>query len=124
MPSIGANGTFTFTLTASNGVGLPATQAFTLTTGFFITTTLLPIATRGVAYSDQLQATGGATPYKWKRIGTLPKGLKLKSTGLLSGTPKTKLSPGSYTFKVKATTKKSKGHPSVTATQTLTLTLR
>jgi len=92
--------------------------------GVCITTSSLPNATRGVAYSVQLHATGGATPYKWKRIGSLPKGLKLRSNGVLSGTPKTKhVSPGTFTFTVTATTKKSKGHPSVTATQKLTLIL-
>jgi hypothetical protein len=92
--------------------------------GFYITTTSLPGATRGVAYSVQLHATGGTTPYKWKRIGKLPKGLKLAHSGLLSGTPKTKhVSPGTYHFTVQATTHKSKGHPKVTATQALTLTL-
>jgi hypothetical protein len=67
--------------------------------GFHITTTSLAAATWGVTYGSQLQATGGATPYKWKRIGTLPKGLKLTSSGLLHGTPKLKhVSPGTYTF--------------------------
>jgi hypothetical protein len=68
---------------------------------------------------------GGTTPFKWKRIsGILPKGLKLKHTGLLSGTPKAKhVSPGTYSFTVQVTTHKSKGHPVQTATQALTLVL-
>jgi len=93
--------------------------------GFYITTTSLPGATPGSAYSQQLAATGGATPYKWKLIsGSLPKGLKLRSTGLLSGTPKSKnVSAGNYKFTVEATTHKSKGHAAQTATQALTLQL-
>ena len=93
--------------------------------GFHITTTSVPGATRGSPYSDQLQATGGATPYKWKLIsGHLPKGLKVHPSGLLSGTPKLKkVSAGNYPITVEATTHKSKGNPSVTATEALTLTL-
>ena len=91
--------------------------------GFHIVTTALRNATRGVAYRVQLQATGGATPYKWKRIGRLPKGLKLSKTGLLAGTPGATDKAGTYTFTVQATTKKSKGHPAQTARQPLALTL-
>ncbi|MGD0379017.1 MAG: neocarzinostatin apoprotein domain-containing protein [Acidimicrobiales bacterium] len=91
---------------------------------FQITTTSLPPATVGVTYSAQLEATGGATPYKWKRIeGSLPKGLKLHSNGLLSGTPKAKDVLEPYAFTARAQTHKSKGNPKVTATQGLTLTL-
>ncbi len=93
---------------------------------FHVTTTSLPSATRGDAYVGvQLEATGGATPYKWKRVaGSLPKGLKLHSNGMLSGTPKVKnVSPGTYTFTAQVTTHKSKGNPKITATKSLTLTL-
>jgi large repetitive protein len=91
---------------------------------FHITTTSLPAATVGVAYSVQVYATGGTAPYKWKRIaGSLPKGLKLHSNGLLSGTPKTKDVLEPYAFTARAQTHKSKGNPKLTATQGLTLTL-
>ena len=49
----------------------------------------LPRATIGLTYHDQLQASGGNAPYKWKLAkgsAKLPKGLKLNSTGLVSGT--------------------------------------
>jgi hypothetical protein len=96
------------------------------TTVFAIETSSLPPATRGVPYSVQLKATGGPAPYKWKRIGTLPKGLKLSSTGLLAGTPKSKhVNPGTFHFTAQATTKKSKAHKTTsTASQALTLTLQ
>ena len=56
---------------------------------FYITTTSVPPAIPGTAYSQQLAATGGATPYTWKKIaGALPKGLKVNRRGLLSGTPR------------------------------------
>jgi large repetitive protein len=55
----------------------------------------------GVAFSDQLTATGGTTPYTWSlNSGTVPGGVTLSSAGVLSGTP----SPaGSYTFAVNVT---------------------
>jgi hypothetical protein len=68
---------------------------------------------------------GGATPYKWKLVsGTLPRHLKLKRDGVLHGTPKLRnVSPGTFTFTVQASTHGSRGHPTVTTTETLTLTL-
>jgi hypothetical protein len=53
---------------------------------FHVTTTTLPNATPGVAYSTTLKATGGKTPYTWKKTAALPKGLKLSKGGKLSGT--------------------------------------
>lgn len=52
-----------------------------------ITTTSLPAGSVGTAYSYQLAATGGITPYTWSVQGTLPAGLSLSAAGLLSGTP-------------------------------------
>ncbi len=80
-------GTFQVLLTASNGINPNGTQIFTITVvGFGITTTSLPPATEGTPYSTQLQAQGGATPYKWVAVGALPSGLTLSKQGLLSGT--------------------------------------
>ena len=53
-----------------------------------ITTTTIPAASAGIAYSVQLQATGGVPPYKWTiSTGTLPAGLTLSTGGLISGIP-------------------------------------
>src|SRR4029453_240328 len=62
-----------------------------------ITTSTLPGGTVGVAYSQSLAATGGATPYTWSIVaGSLPAGLALNAaTGLISGTPTT---PGTALF--------------------------
>jgi hypothetical protein len=56
-----------------------------------ITTTSLPAAMVGVAYSQTLQATGGTPPYTWSvSAGALPAGITLNtSTGALTGTPTT-----------------------------------
>jgi hypothetical protein len=50
----------------------------------------LPIGKVGVAYTQQLTATGGTGPYVFTVVsGTLPAGLTLSAGGLLSGTPTT-----------------------------------
>jgi Putative Ig domain len=66
-----------------------------------VTTTTLPDAALGVAYSQALQVTGGSAPYTWALLtGTLPTGLSLSAAGVISGTPTV---AGTYTFTVKAT---------------------
>ena len=53
-----------------------------------IATTSLPAFTIGVPYSFQLQAVGGSGNYAWKiTSGTLPNGLVMSQSGLISGTP-------------------------------------
>jgi len=53
-----------------------------------ITTTSMPDGRVATAYSQQIQATGGVTPYSWSLYsGALPSGLSLSSGGLVSGTP-------------------------------------
>jgi hypothetical protein len=80
------------TFTATNGIGSPASQSFTLTVSLpplVLTTTSLPAGTVGVAYSQALSATGGQSPYTWSlSSGALPAGLTLDaSTGTISGSP-------------------------------------
>jgi hypothetical protein len=62
-----------------------------------ITTVSLPNATEGTAYSAQLDASGGTTPYQWAVDpgSNLPPGLSLSASGRISGTPTT---PGRYVF--------------------------
>jgi len=56
-----------------------------------ISTSALPDATVGQAYSATLQVTGGTAPFSWSvSSGTLPSGLSLTpSSGVISGTPST-----------------------------------
>ncbi|MDN5848790.1 MAG: putative Ig domain-containing protein [Nitrococcus sp.] len=55
----------------------------------------------GTPYSEQLTASGGAAPYTWALdSGTLPTGLSLSSSGLLSGTPTDR---AVFAFTVRAT---------------------
>ncbi|MBX5480743.1 MAG: putative Ig domain-containing protein [Myxococcaceae bacterium] len=79
---------FQVTLTDANGQ--TAQKALTLTAypELVISTASLPESYTGQAYNLSLSATGGAPPYTWSIAGgTLPTGLTLTSTGILSGTP-------------------------------------
>jgi hypothetical protein len=64
---------------------------------FIRTSSPLPQGTVGVAYSQQLAATGGTPPYTWSTPPTssLPPGVALSSSGLLAGTPSL---PDNYAF--------------------------
>lgn len=66
-----------------------------------ITTTTVPDYTVGTPYSFQLTASGGSANYSWTiQSGSLPDGLTLSRSGLISGTP-TGLDPGTpVTFDV------------------------
>lgn len=65
--------------------------------------TALPTATVGVPYSQQLTATGGAPAYTFSLIeGTLPGGLSLSTSGLVSGTPEPG-ADGTHSFAVRVT---------------------
>jgi hypothetical protein len=55
-----------------------------------VATSTLPNAQVGVAYSTQLQGTGGQLPYSWSLdtgSSALPVGLSISGSGIISGTP-------------------------------------
>jgi hypothetical protein len=82
-----------------------------------VTTSSLPNGTMGVAYSQTMAATGGMTPYTWIiTTGTLPAGLTLSSSGVISGTPTTAGGPTSVTCRVTDSA-------SATATKSLSITI-
>ncbi|RZI41730.1 CHRD domain-containing protein [Herbaspirillum sp. HC18] len=65
-----------------------------------VSTASLPDGAVGSPYSQSLIATGGTTPYTWTvASGTLPAGLTLDATGMISGTP-TAAGPSSFTVRV------------------------
>lgn len=66
-----------------------------------IETETLAEAIEGQAYSQQLQATGGAGGYTWVLAGgSLPAGVTLAPAGAISGTP---VAPVTASFRVRAT---------------------
>ena len=67
-----------------------ATAVLTLTvnTSLAIATHTLPQATATLLYRVAFTATAGAPPYTWRiSLGSLPTGLTLTSSGVLTGTP-------------------------------------
>ena len=54
-----------------------------------VATSSLTVGTIGVPYAASLSAAGGLAPYGWAVVGgTLPPGIHLAPSGILSGTPK------------------------------------
>ena len=103
------NGTFNFTVTASDTGGHVGTHAYTLTVSstppvscptITVTPGTLPTGTVSSVYSQTLSASGGAAPYIFTKTGALPAGLTLSSAGTLSGTPS---GAGQFNFTVTAT---------------------
>ncbi len=97
-------GRFTFTVTADNGVGAPATQAFTLdvTGPPVVVTPSRPLPGNvGLPLGTTLAAHGGAGAIAWTVAGgQLPPGLVLAPNGQFGGTP---TQVGSFTFTARAT---------------------
>jgi Putative Ig domain len=83
--------TSSFTVTATDGNGVPGARAYSITIGtaLAVNPASLPGGSVGVAYNQAVSATGGTGPYTFAvTAGTLPAGLSLNgSTGVLSGTP-------------------------------------
>jgi hypothetical protein len=98
-----ASGTNTFTIQVKDKASKTATKSLSITvySALSISTANLPAGSVGVVYNQNLNASGGKTPYTWSiSSGTLPAGLSLNaSTGVISGTPTTN-GTKSLTFKV------------------------
>ncbi len=114
-----ASGTSQFTLQVADS-GIPpviVTQSYTITIApapplSISTTSPLPQALVGSAYSETISSTGGIPPLTWSLIGTLPPGLTFTentttggsttpiTTGEISGVP---LTAGTFTFSVEVT---------------------
>jgi hypothetical protein len=120
-------GSFAFTPQVKDSASSPQTatisgQSITIVapgpTPIAITTSSLPGATVGSAYTANLSASGGTPPYVWSfASGQLPAGLTLSTSGAITGTP---ASSGSSSFSVQA--KDSASSPQ-TATKPETLTV-
>ncbi len=94
-------GLYSFTVQALDVNGVAGSLAMTLKVAMppiLVTTLALPTGTAASAYTFQLAATGGTTPYTYGLAdGTLPSGMSLSTAGLLSGTPTT---TGTWLFTV------------------------
>jgi hypothetical protein len=118
-------GTFSFSIDVrdSSATAQTAEKAFTLTVAgapaaatLSITTTTLASATENMVYSATLGAAGGTTPYTWSKTGgSLPAGVTLGSSGILSGA-----ATASGTFVVQVTVNDT-SNPVRSASQYLTL---
>ncbi|UFH56377.1 Ig domain-containing protein [Spirosoma sp. KNUC1025] len=97
-PTSNASGQFTisnlgvgsYALTLSGScVPLPLSLSATLTgPSLTASSPVKTVATLGVSFSQSFTATGGTGPYSFSQTaGSLPAGLSLSSTGILSGTP-------------------------------------
>jgi hypothetical protein len=98
-----AGGPTSVTFQVTDSVNATATKSLSITIAMppTISTSSLPQGTVGLAYSQTLIATGGTSPYNWTVVtGSLPAGLTLSSSGLISGTPTAAVGPTSVTFKV------------------------
>ncbi|HUB66305.1 MAG TPA: putative Ig domain-containing protein [Candidatus Methylacidiphilales bacterium] len=116
-----ASGTVNFTVEVTDSNRISSTAAFSLQiyaegTPIIATSSPLPQGTAGAAYNQTLTASGGTTPYTWSiASGSLPAGLSLSSTGVISGTPAT---AGSATFTVQVT-----GNNGLSSTTAFSLTI-
>lgn len=88
----------------NSGVSLSGTA--TAATGFGITSyPILPSATQSAAYEAVLTAAGGKGNLTWSLAtgSSLPSGLKLSGTGVVTGTLASSVGAGGYSFTAQAT---------------------
>lgn len=117
-PAPGTGGSYRVTVTATNGVGSPATRPFMLVVDEAPTITSPALATFTVGKSGKFEVTAtGYPPATFGEAGSLPKGVSLSANGKLSGTP-APTTAGTYQVTITATN--GVGSP---ATQTFTLTV-
>jgi hypothetical protein len=118
---------FTVMVTDSASPAGTATGALSIMTApatLVVTTTSLPTATVGTAYSQALAAGGGTAPYTWSiSVGALPAGLSLNAaTGIINGTPTT-AGTSAFTAQVKdASGATATGNLSITISTLLSVT--
>lgn len=99
--TIAAGGSYTFSLSITDSIGNVAARTFTIYAISFSPASL-PAAVIGTAYSQQLSLTGqppGTTATYALDSGSLPTGVTLSASGLISGTP-TGVLPATFTVAV------------------------
>ena len=96
-------GVYNFRVTATDANGLTGYRDYTIKVcpNITISPASLPSGSSGIYYEQTLTAGGGNAPYTYSLTsGSLPSGLTLNSTGVLSGTPTV---VGNYVFTVSTT---------------------
>jgi hypothetical protein len=99
-------GTFGFTVkVTSQSPNQESTRTYQIivNAALAVSTAALPQGTRFVPYSATLGASGGLPPYSWSVVsgsGSLPAGISLSASGVLSGTP---TAIGTSTFSLRVT---------------------
>ena len=90
-PTVSGNFSFSVTLNDAENPTQTKSTAMTISVAappLAIVASALPSAAYRTAYSHSLQATGGIPSYKWSvTSGSLPTGLTLASSGVISGIP-------------------------------------
>jgi protocatechuate 3,4-dioxygenase beta subunit len=80
-----------FVIRVTDALGCTGTQSYTLAPVcpvLTINTSSLPVGAAGSVYSQTLSVSGGSGPYVWAvTSGSLPNGLSLSPSGVISGTP-------------------------------------
>ncbi len=116
-----ASGTFSFSVSLTDSTVPTPTVAtrslsITIATPLVIGTATLADGIIGAAYNQTLTATGGSGSFTWSlSSGSLPAGLTLSASGLISGTPIT-AGTSSFVLQVQDT-----GTPQQTKTEALTI---
>src|SRR5271157_159802 len=83
----GQSATITFTLTDSVGSVTRRQIVVHVFSTLLVATISIPPITINVPYSFQMTATGGLAPYAWTNVSaSLPTGITIDSSGLISGT--------------------------------------
>ncbi len=110
-------GTYTIPirLTDAAGTSVKATLTVTVAGASVEIGTKSISASTGVPFSYVLSVSGGVSPYTWASVGSMPPGLSLSSSGLISGTPTL---AGNYTVVISVTDRAG-----VTAQGNLTITI-
>ncbi len=117
-----ASGVFSFSVSLTDTSAPTPSVAFrnlsiTIVTPLVITTTTLADGVVGASYTQTLAASGGDANYNWSlSSGTLPAGLSLSTSGVISGTPTAVTSGPSFVVQVQDT-----GTPQQTKTQALSI---
>ena len=90
-------GTYIVTITDANACSITRSVTIIQPTAIQSTYSGAGVINKGTAFSYTFSATGGASGYAYNSMGTVPTGLTLSASGVLSGTP---TAAGDYSFMV------------------------